>query len=212
MSDKIYVWDPLVRFFHWTLVLAFVIAYLTGDEENTLHIYSGYYILGLVSVRVIWGIIGTRYARFSNFIYSPSAVIDYLKGFIFMGSGKKYIGHNPAGGWMVIAMLVSLTLTGLSGLKVYGVEGHGPLAQNSTNPSLQQKPEFIRVSSSEDEDHEENEGDEGDERGEFWEEIHEFFANFTVFLVFLHIGGVLASSLKSRQNLAKSMLTGYKQE
>ncbi len=208
MNNKVYVWDPLVRFFHWTLVLTFIIAYLTGDEDNTLHIYSGYYILGLVALRILWGVIGTRYARFSHIIYSPSAVIDYLKGFIGMGSGKKYIGHNPAGGWMVIAMLISLLLTGLSGLKAYGIEGHGPLAQSSDNLVAPLKQGFIKVSTS-DEDENDHEHDEEDE---FWEEIHEFFANFTVLLVLLHIVGVFASSLKQRQNLVKSMWTGYKRE
>ena len=203
MSDKRYVWDRLVRFFHWTLVLAFIIAYLTGDEENALHVYSGYYILGLVGFRIIWGLFGTRYARFSNFIYPPSAVIDYLKGFILLGSGKKYLGHNPAGGWMVITMLVSLLVTGLSGLKAYGVEGHGPFAQNPIHLQKDSGAVLVRVSSSEKDEHDED---------EFWEEIHEFFANFTVFLVFVHIAGVLASSLKQRQNLARSMWTGYKRE
>ena len=87
MSDKVYVWDPLVRFFHWTLVLAFIIAYLTGDDESTLHVYSGYYIFGLTAVRFLWGLVGTRYARFSNFIYYPSAALDYLKSLVAMRSG-----------------------------------------------------------------------------------------------------------------------------
>ncbi len=216
MSNKIYVWDPLVRFFHWTLVLAFTVAYITGDEENSLHVYSGYYILGLIPIRVIWGIIGTRYARFSNFIYSPSAVVDYLKGFVFMGSGKKYIGHNPAGSWMVFAMLISLLLTGLSGLKVYGLEGYGPLAQSPAIQPQHKQTMVYKVSSSERDDdnyeehHDDDDREEDNDEEELWEEIHEFFANFTLFLVFLHIGGVLASSIKQQQNLAKSMWTGYK--
>jgi len=183
MHTKTYVWDPLVRFSHWTLVLAFTIAYLSGDEENALHVYSGYYILGLIAVRIIWGLIGTHYARFSHFAFSPAAVVDYLKGFIGAGSGKQYTGHNPAGSWMVIIMLLSLLATGLSGLLVYGLEGYGPLAQSSS--------EFWE---------------------DAWEEIHELFANFTVLLVLVHIGGVIASSLKQGQNLVKSMVNGYKQD
>ncbi|VAX00351.1 Cytochrome b [hydrothermal vent metagenome] len=204
MNNKVYVWDLFVRFFHWTLVLAFTIAYFTGDEESSLHAYIGYYILALIISRVIWGLIGSRYARFSSFIYRPSAAIDYLKGFIGSGTGKKYTGHNPAGGWMTVALLISLLLTGLSGLKVYGIEGYGPLAENSTTLLNHQNSALLRVSSA---DSDENEREE-----EYWEEIHEFLANFTVFLIFLHIGGVFASSLKQRQNLAKSMLTGYKKD
>ncbi len=205
MNNKVYVWDRFVRFSHWTLVLAFVIAYFTGDEENALHVYSGYYILGLLTLRIIWGIIGSRYARFSNFVYSPSAVIHYLKGFVAIGKDKKYTGHNPAGSWMVIIMLISLILTGYSGLQVYGAEGHGPLAQNSEILSMQQSG-ALKVSSYEQNDNAYNDGN----KEEFWEEIHEFFANFTVFLVLLHIAGVIASSIKQKQNLAKSMITGHK--
>ena len=108
MNHKAYVWDPLVRIFHWTLVLAFITAYLTGDEENALHIYSGYYILGLVVFRILWGIIGSKYARFSSFNLSPRALVDYLTSLFSSGKGKQYTGHNPAGSWMVIIMLLSL--------------------------------------------------------------------------------------------------------
>ncbi len=212
MNNKIYVWDTLVRFIHWTLVLAFVIAYLSGDEESLLHAYSGYYILGLVAIRIVWGFIGSRHARFSDFIYSPAAVIDYLKALISSKhSGtkiKKFIGHNPAGGWMVITLLLSLLATGYSGLKVYGLEGNGPLAINATNINLQQhQGHFIKVT--EIENDEEAEGDDDSE--EFWEEIHEFLANFTVLLIVLHISGVLLSSRKHKQNLVKSMITGFKE-
>ncbi|VAW93751.1 Cytochrome b [hydrothermal vent metagenome] len=217
MNNKVYVWDPLVRFFHWTLVIAFTIAYLTGEEESLLHAYSGYYILGLLAIRIVWGFFGSHYARFSQFIYPPAAVIDYIKRlFSFNQSEKparKYIGHNPAGGWMVITLLISLLATSYSGLKVYGYEGYGPLASNATSIVSQQQGRFIKVSSSEHEEDDDNstKGNNTNEANEeFWEEIHEFLANFTVLLIALHIGGVLLSSKKHHQNLAKSMLTGFK--
>lgn len=229
MSDKIYVWDPLVRMFHWTLVLAFTIAYFTGEEESTLHVYSGYYILGLVGFRVLWGLVGTKYARFSHFNFSPTAVQDYLSRLISRKEGgKKYIGHNPAGSWMVIIMLVSIFITGYSGLELYATDGHGPLAQNvlektgidSTEMNAM-KADFIKVASNEREENEENESRKHESRErhehehenedeEFWEELHEFSANFTVLLIFLHILGVTASSKKDGQNLVKAMITGYK--
>ena len=211
MNDKTYVWDLLVRIFHWTLVLAFIIAYLTGDEENALHVYSGYYILGLVLIRILWGLVGTRYARFRSFTFSPRSVQAYLKNLFSTGSGKKYTGHNPAGSWMVIIMLTSLLATGFSGLKVYGLEGYGPLAQTVKIDNLktdQHNTGLINVSDSKKEHNKEKDKNGGDE---FWEEIHEFLANFTVLLVLLHISGVILSSKKHGQNLIRAMITGYKQ-
>jgi cytochrome b len=222
MNNKVYVWDPLVRIFHWTLVVAFLTAYLTGDEENTLHIYSGYYILGLIAFRLLWGFIGTKYARFSSFNLSPRALFDYLTSLFSSGKGKQYTGHNPAGSWMVMLMLLSLLATGFSGLKTYAEEGYGPLAQNTsptkaieTVPAIPQTG-FIKVSRNDDEDHDyyaehKEINNPGDAEGEeYWEEIHEFFANFTVLLVFLHILGVILSSNKHGQNLVRTMITGYK--
>ena len=117
-----------------------------------------------------------------------------------------------------MALLISLLATGFSGLKVYGLEGHGPLATSTYSVAAQQTPVqtqaasgLIKVSYSEAEEaHEAQGGNEADE--EFWEEIHEFFANFTLLLVFLHVGGVIASSVKHGQNLARAMITGYKQK
>ena len=97
MNKNIRVWDPLVRIFHWSLVLAFTVAYVTGDDENSVHVYAGYAVLGLISFRVFWGLVGSKYALFSDFIYSPTTVFRYLKG-LFSCNPKHYIGHNPAGG------------------------------------------------------------------------------------------------------------------
>ena len=206
MKNQIYVWDYMVRFFHWTLVLAFTIAYLTGEELDLVHAYAGYYIMGLIALRIIWGIIGSKYARFSQFIYSPRSAMKYLRG-LFSSQAeqkneKQYIGHNPAGGWMVIALLVSILATGYSGLKVYGLEGNGPLAVTTAAYSQTQQPGFIKVS---------DDDDSKNPDVEFWEEIHEFLANFTVLLIFLHVAGVILSSRKHHQNLVKSMITGYKE-
>lgn len=211
MTNKIYVWDFLVRFFHWTLVLGFTIAYFTGDDLELVHAYVGYYIIGLILIRIIWGFVGSRYARFSQFITSPLQAITYIKH-LFSGDSpqageKKYIGHNPAGGWMTIMLLVSILFTSYSGLVVYGIEGDGPLASTYASPTLS----LVQQTEEHDDDNNKYES-ENEQAEEFWEEIHEFSANFTVLLIFLHIAGVLLSSRKSHQNLAKSMLTGYKQD
>ena len=117
------VWDPLVRIFHWALALAFAVAYLTADEMERVHVAAGYVIGGLILFRVLWGLIGTRHARFTDFIYSPGAVLRYLRD-LLIGSAKRTLGHSPAGGAMVIALIVALTVTCVTGL-VMGPEESG---------------------------------------------------------------------------------------
>ncbi|RKZ68942.1 MAG: cytochrome B [Gammaproteobacteria bacterium] len=201
MKREIRVWDPLVRIFHWGLVLAFGIAYFSGDEENNLHLVAGYVVFGLIGFRILWGLIGTRFARFSNFVYSPASVIKYIKDSV-AGRPKHYIGHNPAGGVMIIALLLSLVGVTYSGLKVYAIEeGAGPLAQQNTEIS------FIKSAYADSDKHGKNEEHEEEE---FWEEIHEASANFVLFLVILHIAGVFIAGRLHDENLVKGMITGKK--
>lgn len=202
-KNEIKVWDILVRIFHWSLVIAFFIAYFTGEEENNWHIYAGYTVLGLISFRVIWGFIGTKHARFSDFIYSPQTVFQYFKG-LLIKHPKHYLGHNPAGGWMVLLLLTSLFVVTVSGLKVYALEeGKGPLASSS---------ELTLVSDSyaNGDEYEYESKEDHDEEEEFWEEIHEGATNFTLLLIALHIIGVIVSSKYHNENLIKAMITGKK--
>ncbi len=210
-TAKIRVWDPFVRLFHWSLVISFFIAYLSGEEESLVHIYSGYAIILLVMSRLIWGFVGTEYARFRQFAYSPARVIEYLKEF-FAGRPKHYTGHNPAAAWMIFALLFSLIMTSVSGLKVYGIEGYGPLA--STTVPLEATTtrlattDFSLIRDARADDGHENEEDS--ELEEVWEEIHELFANLTLLLVLVHIAGVIVASKVHRENLIKAMITGTK--
>lgn len=199
------VWDIAVRLFHWSLVASFTIAYLSGEEESLLHIYSGYIVLGLVAFRILWGMMGSRHARFSDFIYSPRETIDYAKSMV-AGKPKHYDGHNPLGSLMVFALLISLLTTTVTGLKVYGAEGHGPLASGAMTGSL-----ISTAYASAPTEQYENAKSINKKEEHFWEEIHEFFANFTVFLIVFHIAGVVISSRLEKQNLAKAMITGRKQ-
>jgi cytochrome b len=183
-SPEIKVWDPLIRFFHWALVSAFIIAYITEEDFLTIHSWAGYLILSLLCIRFLWGFIGTRYARFSDFAYSPTNIIQFLKDTLRL-SAKRYLGHNPAGGAMILLMIISLIITGITGIAVYGAEEQaGPMASWFT-----QNVHFWE---------------------EAFEELHEFFANFTLLLVFVHVAGVILESLIHKENLVKSMITGLK--
>jgi len=209
MGNETRVWDPLVRIFHWGLVLAFTVAYLSGDEESSLHIYSGYVVLGLIAFRVVWGLVGPRYARFSNFVYSPGTIIQYLKDMLAK-KPKHYLGHNPAGGAMVIAMLLCLLVVSVSGLEVYALEeGLGPLADAPSALTIM-SPAY--ASDDDDDGHGNNENGHGEDEAaeEFWEEIHEASSNLMLLLIFLHVAGVIVSGRLHGENLVKAMFTGKK--
>jgi cytochrome b len=108
------VWDPFVRFFHWSLAASFVVAYATGDEIEKVHVAAGYMIAGLVALRILWGLVGPSHARFSNFVRPPREVLSYLRDVALLRA-PRYIGHNPAGGAMIIALLVALIGTCTTG-------------------------------------------------------------------------------------------------
>lgn len=108
------VWDPFVRVFHWTLAILFTVAFLSGDDFENLHIAVGYALLALIGMRIVWGFIGPRHARFSDFVRSPSEVVAHLRDLLRFRA-RRYLGHNPAGGAMVIALLLALLGTGATG-------------------------------------------------------------------------------------------------
>jgi cytochrome b len=196
------VWDLGLRLFHWLLVIFFCISYLTSEIEDSVHPYSGYVIIGLLSFRIIWGFAGGKHARFADFIYTPEQIINYAKGMV-SGHLPQHEGHNPVASLMVFTLLACLIVTTVTGLKVYGEEGHGPLAAQA---NIEIIAEAKASSTYQIKDHE----DEHHEHESEWEEVHEFFANFTVFLIMLHIVGVMVSSHIEKQNLVKAMITGYK--
>ena len=108
------VWDPFVRVFHWSLAALFLVAYVTGDEAAQVHVVAGYTIAGLIALRIIWGFVGPRHARFSNFVRSPREVLAYLRDAALFRA-PRYLGHNPAGGAMIVALLVMLIGTSITG-------------------------------------------------------------------------------------------------
>ena len=114
-STKIEVWDPYIRLFHWGLLLSFAVAYITGDGWRGFHLASGYTALGLIAGRLLWGFFGTKYARFANFMASPSTVAAYVRD-VLRRRAARYLGHNPAGGAMILVMLLLLTAVSVSGV------------------------------------------------------------------------------------------------
>jgi len=180
-SSTVKAWDPLVRVFHWSLVFFFVLAFITEDDWLDLHVQAGYVVAYLLAFRLLWGLVGTRNARFLSFVKSPAVMVTYLKS-LSKFKVPHYLGHNPLGAAMVIILLLGITLISLSGMALIATEGNGPLAGT-----------FV-----------------ASWNADWMEEIHEFFANFTLLMVTVHVSGVIFSSLVEGENLVKAMLTGRK--
>lgn len=171
MLQRVLVWDVPTRVFHWLLAVSFAGAYLTAESERyrDIHVALGYLMFGLLLFRLVWGFAGTAYARFSSFLYAPSAVVTYVRS-LFSQQPQHHVGHNPAGGVVIFLLLLLGLLISISGLDLYWELG--------------------------DED--------------WWEELHEIAANLMLLVVLVHIAGVVVSSVLHKENLPRSMVTGYK--
>jgi len=201
---KVQVWDIGIRIFHWSLVFFFIFSYLTGDEFDTIHSYSGYAIAVLLIFRIVWGFIGSTYARFKSFIFSPLTTHEYTLS-LMKGQPKHYYGHNPLASLMVFALIIALSATIFTGLKAYGLQGEGLLASSdaelvSETLSKAENEKYVAQYSylEEEEEH-------------FWEDTHELFANLVLLLVFIHIIGVIISSVVHKESVFGSMIDGKKE-
>lgn len=184
MKNKLLVWDLPVRLFHWLLVIALVAAWYTSDGEKGLidiHLKIGYFILGLITFRVTWGIIGTKYAKFSQFLPSKSKIINYVEK---SKQDKSYttLGHNPLGGLMVVFMLTLLLSQAISGLFM-------------NDDIFTTGPYYGSVSSS---------------VQKFMSTIHRNGFDVIIVVSLLHIGAIFYYLLSKKINLIKPMITGYK--
>ena len=113
--SPIQVWDPFVRAFHWFVVAGFIVNYFELVREGKLtHQVIGYAVLALVAARILWGFLGTRSARFADFVRRPAVIRRHL-GEILAHRDRRYLGHNPAGGAMVLALLTTTVLVGATG-------------------------------------------------------------------------------------------------
>ncbi len=199
IARKVRVWDPLVRIFHWGLVAAFAVAWLSADELDTLHEVAGYVVAGLVLVafRLVWGLVGSRYARFARFVKGPRETLAYL-GDMSRGKERRYLGHNPAGAAMTVALLVTLSGTAFTGWL---------MAEPDRMAMLPSLPTIVAPAWADDD------GEEYGERGKFegaLKEVHETLANLMLLLAALHVGGVVLASFRHHENLTRAMVTGDK--
>ena len=188
---EVRVWDLFIRVFHWLLAAAVLIDWFT-DEPLWLHTWLGYLAAALIVLRVGWGFIGPENARLRSFVLGPRQVSDYLAGLIRFSS-KRYLGHSPAGGAMVVALLIMVAATAGTGMANLAADrGEGPLsgviAKVERPPRIpgQRRPPLLM------------------------KQVHETVANITLVLVVLHVFGVALASFAHRENLVTAMITGRK--
>jgi len=195
--NEVKVWDIVVRVGHWSLVALFTIAYLTGEIEiEALHAWAGYAILAIVLFRILWGFVGSKHARFGDFVFGWRETAAYARSLLALRP-KHYLGHNPLGGWMAVGLLAMLLLVCWSGLELYAAEGKGPLA----------RAPITLVASAVANGKDDAREDDGES---IWEDVHEALANLGLLMVLLHISGALVASLLHRENLVRAMITGRK--
>ena len=163
------VWDIGVRLFHWSLVASVATTYFIA-EQRVLHRWFGYGVIALIAFRLIWGVIGGKHARFSDFVPGPRKFFAYVMDTI-KGQEPRYLGHNPAGGAMIVALLVTLASVGGTGYMM-GMDAYFGV--------------------------------------EWVEHTHKLLVNVLLVLIGLHLLGVILSSLRHRENLVLSMVTGQK--
>lgn len=185
-GSQIKVWDPFLRLFHWLLLLCCVGLYLSAyGGYREWHTWFGYSVVMLLSFRLLWGGVGSRHARFSDFLYHPRVVFGFLRS-VLMGRPDRYLGHDPVGGLMVVSLLLTLLGMVISGLVVLAtIEFQGPLLTL-----------LITLS---------------DQSAYVWLDFHSGVAVLLLWLIGLHVAGVLVIGRLTRQRLVRAMLTGFKQ-
>jgi cytochrome b len=167
---RIKVWDPLVRIGHWTLAASVLAAWLTKEANRDLHEAAGYVALFVIAVRLVWGFVGPRYARFAQFVRAPAETLRYGRE-VLRRVEPRHIGHNPLGGWMVVVLLLGVALAALSGV-LYTTDAYWGI--------------------------------------EWVEHLHDALATAVLALAALHVAGVIAASLRHREDLVGAMVHGRK--
>lgn len=182
---QVAIWDLPTRVFHWALVVAVALSYATGGEEGrwfTVHVVSGYVVAALLAFRLVWGFVGSPRSRFSDFIYGWRSVRDYARN-VVRREPKHFIGHNPLGGWMVVAMVVVLAASVMTGL----------VSGEPREPSGPLLGVIVPATS-----------------GESVAEVHELLGNLVLALAVIHIAAVFLDWALTGENLIPAMVHGRK--
>lgn len=202
-------WDPIVRVTHWGVVVAVIANALVLREGSTQHIWVGYGLAGLLGLRLIWGLLGTRAARFSSFPPSPARAVQHLSD-IANGVHRPHRSHNPLGALMVYAIWSTLLVVIGSGIALAN-----PAAVNGITLLRPQGAEAgaSLPADADDEDGGAGEAEGGEEGGEeageeLFEEAHEIAVNLLYILIALHLAGVLFETRRSGRQVLAAMTTG----
>jgi cytochrome b len=181
--QRILIWDIPTRLFHWTLATSFAAAWLTSESDQWLgvHVFLGYLMLGLVAFRVLWGLVGSHYARFASFCFGPKAALNYLRE-VMSGKAARHVGHNPAGSLAIYLLLLLTVVVGVTGFFTLGGEEQQGAVGGLLNIT----------------------------QGRVFKKLHEASATAMLLLVLGHIAGVVVESFLHKENLARSMVTGTK--
>jgi cytochrome b len=182
---RVDIWDLPTRVFHWSLAALVVLALVIGDDDEgiafTLHAYAGYAILFLLAFRIPWGLFGSPRSRFSDFVKPWWEVLGHAKSLVLNFKAPRTVGHNPLGGWMIVALLIIVFLTAATGLVAGDDEARGPYAGLL--------------------------GGAGEALGE----LHEALADLLIPLILLHLAGAVVHWLLSGDNVIRAMIDGGKQ-
>lgn len=183
VTQRILIWDLPTRLFHWTLAASFALTWLTseGDQWRSIHVFFGYLILGLVGFRLVWGFAGSHFSRFASFLFGPREALDYLKK-VVMRTAPRHVGHNPTGSLAIYLLLALAVVVSVTGIVTLGGEEQQGIASGWLSFS----------------------------QGRFLKQLHELAANLMLLVVFGHIVGVVVESVLHKENLARSMVTGFK--
>lgn len=178
------VWDLPIRLFHWLLVIAIIGLFTTGKLGGNWmqwHERIGYFVLGLILFRVIWGVVGNYHARFSNFVRGPSSVWMYFRSLI-KGESPKHVGHNPMGALSVVVFLIVIGVQAVTGLFADDdIMLRGPYASTV-----------------------------GGKLSSFFTNIHKLNSDVILVLIGVHLAAILFYFFVKKDNLTKPMVTGVK--